>query len=127
MLNALEIQGKDISEAKLVCLGAGAAAFACCKLLITAGMQPENIAMIDRKGVIHSGRTDLTKYKQEFAIETNHRTLDDAIEGADVFLGLSGPDYYRKTVAKWPSWCLLVQTLTQKLLRLLQAVRDDLF
>ncbi|WP_163835950.1 malic enzyme-like NAD(P)-binding protein [Spartinivicinus ruber] len=92
MLNALEIAGKTIEDAKMVCLGAGAAAVACTKLLISCGMRPENILMLDRKGVIHSGRDDLNQYKAAFANDTDKRTLDDAIEGADVFLGLSGPD-----------------------------------
>lgn len=93
MLNALEVQGKSIETARLVCLGAGAAAISCCRLLASAGMPKENIQMIDRKGVIHSGRDDLNKYKQEFANEvTTARTLDDAIDDADIFLGLSGPD-----------------------------------
>jgi malate dehydrogenase (oxaloacetate-decarboxylating)(NADP+) len=92
MINALEIQGKTLAGARLVCLGAGAAASACCKLMISAGAKPENITMLDSRGVIHSGRTDLNKYKAEFAIETDARTLDDAIEGADAFLGVSGPN-----------------------------------
>ncbi|OQX38690.1 MAG: malate dehydrogenase [Oceanospirillales bacterium LUC14_002_19_P2] len=92
MLNALELAGKDIASAKLVCLGAGAAANACTKLLISCGVKPENVSMLDSKGVIHSGRTDLNEYKAAFAIDTDNRTLDDAIEGADAFLGLSGPN-----------------------------------
>ncbi len=92
MLNALELQGKTIEEAKIVCLGAGAAAVACMKLLISSGARSENIFMIDRKGVIHSGREDLNQYKAMFAIETDKRTLADACDGADVFVGLSGPD-----------------------------------
>ena len=90
MLNALEIQGKDIATAKIVCLGAGAAAIACMRLLITLGAQRENLFMIDRKGVIHRGRDDLNQYKAMFAVDTEARTLADACEGADVFLGLSG-------------------------------------
>jgi malate dehydrogenase (oxaloacetate-decarboxylating)(NADP+) len=92
MINALELQGKKIDEAKVVCLGAGAAAIACMKLLISCGVRSENIYMLDRKGVIHSGRDDLNQYKAMFANETDKRTLDDAMDGADVFLGLSGPD-----------------------------------
>ncbi|RDH46270.1 malic enzyme-like NAD(P)-binding protein [Zooshikella ganghwensis] len=92
MLNALELAGKSISDVSMVCLGAGAAAIACCKLLISCGMKPENIYMLDRKGVIHSGRHDLNQYKAAFANETSKRTLDDAIDAADVFLGLSGPN-----------------------------------
>ncbi len=92
MLNALEIAGKKIEEARLVCLGAGSAAIACVKLLISCGFKPENVLMLDSRGVIHSERTDLNHYKALFAVETGCRTLDDAITGADAFLGVSGPD-----------------------------------
>ena len=92
VLNALEIQNKKIDEVKMAVLGAGAAAISCSKLLILAGMKPENIFMCDRKGVIHSGRDDLNQYKAMFAVDTDKRTFDDALEGADIFLGLSGPD-----------------------------------
>ncbi|TBU94834.1 malic enzyme-like NAD(P)-binding protein [Stutzerimonas kirkiae] len=90
MLNALEIAGKTIEQAKIVCLGAGAAATSCMKLLVSVGARIENIFMIDRKGVIHAGRDDLNQYKAAFAHETDKRTLDDALDGADVFVGLSG-------------------------------------
>ncbi len=92
MLNALEIAGKKLEEAHIVCLGAGAAATACMKLLISLGAKVENIFMVDRKGVIHSGREDLNQYKAAFAHETDRRTLADAMNGADVFVGLSGAD-----------------------------------
>ena len=91
-LNALSIAGKSVEEAKIVCLGAGSAAIACMKLLVSCGARAENIYMLDRKGVIHTGREDLNQYKAMFAVETDKRTLGDAIEGADVFLGLSGPN-----------------------------------
>lgn len=90
MLNALEVQGKQLESARIVCLGAGAAAIACMRLLITLGAKRENLFMIDRKGVIHRGRDDLNQYKAMFAVETDARTLADAMQGADVFLGLSG-------------------------------------
>ncbi len=90
MLNALEIAGKPIEQAKLVCLGAGSAAIACVKLLTSCGFKAENILMLDSRGVIHSGRNDLNQYKSAFAVETDCRTLDDAIDGADAFLGVSG-------------------------------------
>ncbi len=61
------------------------------KLLVACGAHAENLVMLDRKGVIHSGREDLNQYKAMFAVDTDKRTLDDAIEGADVFVGLSGP------------------------------------
>ncbi|MFI0472339.1 malic enzyme-like NAD(P)-binding protein [Halomonas sp. HMF6819] len=91
MLNALEIAGKRIEDVKIVCMGAGAAAIACMRLLISCGASAENLVMLDRRGVIHSGRENINEYKAEFARDTEMRTLDDAIDGADVFIGLSGP------------------------------------
>ena len=91
MLNALEIQGKDIATAKMVCLGAGAAAISCARLLVAAGMNKDNVIMIDRTGVIYTGREGVNQYKAEIANDvTETRTLAEAIVGADVFLGLSG-------------------------------------
>ena len=92
MINALELQGKEISEAMIVCLGAGAAAVACMELLIKCGAQREKIYMLDRKGVIHTRRDDINEYKQLFANNTDKRTLEDVIAGADIFVGVSGPD-----------------------------------
>ncbi|MBL1376085.1 malic enzyme-like NAD(P)-binding protein [Zobellella iuensis] len=92
MLNALEIQGKDIADSRIVCMGAGAAAVACMELLIKCGAQRENIYMLDRKGVIHTRRDDLNEYKELFANNTDKRTLEDVITDADVFVGVSGPD-----------------------------------
>ena len=90
MLNALEIQGKQIHDCTIVCLGAGAAAIACMELLIKCGAQRERIYMLDRNGVIHTRRDDLNEYKQLFANNTDKRTLEDVIDGADVFVGVSG-------------------------------------
>lgn len=90
MLNALEIQGKQIHDCTIVCLGAGAAAIACMELLIKCGAQRERIYMLDRNGVIHTRRDDLNEYKLLFANNTDKRTLEDVIEGADVFVGVSG-------------------------------------
>ena len=92
LLNALDIQGKDIKQANIVCLGAGAAAIACMELLIKCGAQREKIYMLDTKGVIHTRRDDLNEYKKLFANNTDKRTLEDVINGADVFVGVSGPD-----------------------------------
>ncbi|RTZ13915.1 malate dehydrogenase [Vibrio aquaticus] len=92
MLNAIELQGKKLEEATIVCLGAGAAAVACMELLIKCGAMREKIYMLDRKGVIHTRREDLNEYKQLFANNTDKRTLEDVIEGADLFLGVSGPN-----------------------------------
>jgi len=92
LLNALELQGKQLAEAHIVCLGAGAAAIASMHLLLGLGAKKENLSLVDRNGVIHSGRDDLNVYKREFALDTTKRTLADAMQGADVFIGLSGPD-----------------------------------
>ncbi|MFA0082333.1 malic enzyme-like NAD(P)-binding protein [Vibrio breoganii] len=92
MLNAIELQGKQLCDSTIVCLGAGAAAVACMELLIKCGAQREKIYMLDRKGVIHTRRDDLNEYKQLFANNTDKRTLEDVIEGADLFLGVSGPN-----------------------------------
>lgn len=89
--NGLRLSKKEISEVTLVCSGAGAAALACLNLLISMGLRRENITVCDRKGVIHSGRDDLDKYKRNYARTTDARTLGDAIDGADIFMGLSGP------------------------------------
>jgi len=90
MLNALEIQGKTLESAKIVCLGAGAAAIACMRLLVSLGASKENLYMVDRRGVIYPGREGLNEYKEEFLNDTTARTLADALKGADVFVGLSG-------------------------------------
>lgn len=90
LLNAVEISGKKMSEVKLVINGAGACANSCAKMYIAVGVKKENIRMLDSKGVIHKGRTDLDKYKTFFASDdTKINTLEDAIKGADVFVGLS--------------------------------------
>ena len=96
MINALEIQGKDIEHAVIVCLGAGAAAIACMELLIQCGAKREKIYMLDTKGVVHTRRSDLNEYKMLFANNTDKRTLDDAIAEADVFVGVSGPNLLSK-------------------------------
>ncbi len=90
LLNALELAGKSREQARIVCLGAGSAAVACMRLLVSLGIKIDNILMVDRKGVVHCQRDDLNPYKAVFARETERRTLSDALEGADVFVGLSG-------------------------------------
>ena len=90
LLNALEVQGKKLENAIITCLGAGAAAIACMRLLVSLGASRENIYMLDRRGVIYTGREGVNAYKQEFANQTSKRSLSDAISGADVFIGLSG-------------------------------------
>ncbi len=88
--NALEVAGKDIAKVRLVISGAGAAAMACLRLYIKMGLRKENVILSDSKGVIFRGRTvEMTSYKEEFAADTKARTLGQALEGADVFVGLS--------------------------------------
>src|SRR5690606_9789689 len=90
MLNALEIQGKTLERAKIVCLGAGAAATACMRLFLSLGAQSANLYMIDRTGVIHSGRPTMNAHKRQFINDSGALTLLDVMECADVFVGLSG-------------------------------------
>ncbi len=92
LLNALELQGKSLDSARIVVLGAGAAGIAAVRLLIAMGAHRDNFLVLDRKGVIHLGRKDLNPYKFGVAVETEARTLEDAMQGADVFIGVSGPD-----------------------------------
>ena len=89
LLNALELNGKKIEDLKLVVNGAGAAAISCTKLYISFGLKKENVIMVDSKGVINKKRKDLNKYKQMFATDKDVNTLEEAIKGADIFLGLS--------------------------------------
>ena len=89
IVNGLKVVGKSIEAVRLVCSGAGAAAIACLDLLVGLGVKPENILVVDSKGVIHSGRVGLDASKQRYARQTDARTLADAMPGADVFLGVS--------------------------------------
>lgn len=91
IINGMEIVNKQLAEAKIVVSGAGAAAIACLNLLVSLGAEKKNIFVCDSKGVIHTGRDNLDISKQLYAQETDYRTLDEAIENADIFLGLSGP------------------------------------
>jgi len=92
LLNALDVQGKQLKDIRIVCLGAGAAANAAMHMLLALGADKNNIRMVDRTGVIHTGRDKLNPYKQAFAVDTEDRTLADAMKDADVFVGVSGPD-----------------------------------
>ena len=89
-LNALEITKKKIGDVKVVFSGAGAAGIACAKLYLDLGVKPENMVLVDSKGVIYDGRKDgMNKYKAQFARKTSARTLADALKGADAFVGVS--------------------------------------
>ncbi len=89
LLNALEINGKKVEDLKVVVNGAGAAAVACTKLYIKLGIKKENVLMVDSRGVIHVDRTDLNPIKKQFATDKPVHTLEEAVKGADLFLGLS--------------------------------------
>jgi len=100
MINALELVGKKLDKAKIVVNGAGAAAIACSKLIISLGAKRENIIMLDSKGVLRKDRTDLNKYKAEFATDRDIRTLPDAMKDADIFLGLSAANVVTKEMLR---------------------------
>lgn len=91
LLNALELQNKNITTTKIVCLGAGAAGIATMRLLVSLGAQKENIYVVDREGILYHGRHGINEQKAEFAVHTDKRTLADAMHDADVFIGVSGP------------------------------------
>lgn len=92
LLNALEIQGKKIEDVKLVVNGAGAAAVSCTNLYIKLGLKRENVVMCDSRGVVREDRTDINEHKRQFATSRDIRTLEEAVKGADVFVGLSVAD-----------------------------------
>ena len=127
LINALEISGKNVHEMKIVVSGAGAAGIACAKMYKLLGA--EHIVMLDSKGVIHSGRDDLNEYKAEFAIDTEDRTLEDAMKGADMFLGLSAPNIVSKemiaSMNKEPIIFALSNPVPEVLPELVKEVRDD--
>lgn len=100
LLNAAEIAGKKLKDMRMVVSGAGASAIACCKLYVRAGITKENIAMFDSKGHIYKGREKLNKYKEEFAFDTKYDSLEDAMKGADIFVGLSRADIIDQDMVK---------------------------
>lgn len=100
LLNALELQNKQLVNAKIVCIGAGSAGIASMRLLVALGANKDNMLLLDTKGVIHSGREDLNSYKFAFARTTECRTLADALVGADVFIGVAKPDLLSEDLLK---------------------------
>ena len=100
LLNAAEIQNKKLKDIKLVVSGAGASAVACTRLYISLGVQKKNIVMVDSRGVIHNSRTDLSAVKKEFITTKNVKTLEEALIGTDMFLGLSVADVLTPTMIK---------------------------
>ena len=100
LINAVDIAKKDLKKIKIVINGAGAAAMACANLFKSSGVPQKNITMLDRKGVIYRGRDNLNQWKSAHAVETKNRTLSDAIDSADVFLGLSAAGALKKEMVK---------------------------
>jgi malate dehydrogenase (oxaloacetate-decarboxylating)(NADP+) len=128
--NALLLTQKDITEVKLCASGAGAASLACLSLLVSMGMRVENINIIDSVGVVYKGRTErMDEYKEKFATETEDRTLEEAIKGADIFLGLSvagvlKPEFL-DTMAEEPIIMALANPVPEILPELALEVRPD--
>lgn len=100
MLNALVLVNKNIGDIRVVVSGAGASAVSCTKLYLALGANPKNIAMFDTKGHIHNGRTDLSDMKKQFATDVAYSSLEEAMVGADLFLGLSTADIVSKDMVK---------------------------
>ena len=101
LMNALYLTGRDIKKTRLVCNGAGSAGIACLELLKATGFSPENLILCDTKGVIYQGRTEgMNQWKSAHAVKTKARTLAEAMEGADVFFGLSAKGAVTQTMVK---------------------------
>jgi len=130
LLNAVEIIGKEIKDLKVVVNGAGASAISCARLYVAMGVKQENVIMVDSKGVLSNKRTDLNKYKLEFAIKTDKVTLEEAVEGTDVFLGLSVADVLTpemlKTMAPDPIVFAMANPNPEIAYEKAMAARDDL-
>ncbi|MBK7012487.1 MAG: NADP-dependent malic enzyme [Xanthomonadales bacterium] len=128
-LNALAVIGKKPDQIKIVHTGAGAAGIACLDMLVHLGVPKENIWVADRAGVVHSGRTDLDENKRRYARDTQARTLDEIIDGADMFVGLSGPGALTQDMVKrmveQPIIFALANPTPEILPELVKAVRPD--
>jgi len=101
LLNALEITGKDISRVRVVFAGAGAAGIACANMYVALGVNPDNVLMVDSTGVLYEGRDEtMNPYKQKYVRVTDRHTLADALEGADVFVGVSSKDLVTRAMVQ---------------------------
>jgi len=130
ILNALKVVGKDLSKVRMVCSGAGAAALACLNLLVKMGLDKERLIVADIEGVVYRSRKELMDpYKEPFARETDHRTLAQAIEGADIFLGLSAGGIVSRemveSMAEKPVIFAMANPEPEITPEEVQAVRDD--
>ena len=128
--NGLKVVGKQFGKVKLVCSGAGASAIACLDLLVRLGLNPENVLVCDSRGVIYEGReANMEENKARYARKTKARTLADAIPGADIFLGLSGPGALKqewvKTMAERPLVLALANPTPEIRPEEVKAVRSD--
>jgi len=130
LANALEVVGKKHADVKMVISGAGASAISCANLAIRWGIKRENIMMLDSKGVLYKGRTEgMNKYKEAFAVDTDRRTLADAVRGCDVFLGLSVANVLTpemvKTMADRPFICAMANPDPEIRYELAKEARPD--
>lgn len=100
LINALHIQGKQLAEAKIICLGAGAAGLSSMSLLVAMGAKKSNITLVDSRGVVSKSRKDLNKYKKPWARATAQTTLAEVMQGADVFIGVSGANLVSPAMVK---------------------------
>src|SRR5215212_5771504 len=100
LVNACYLTDRKLADIKVVVNGAGAAAIACTELIKAMGVKGDHVTMCDRKGVIHKGRTDLDQWKSAHAVDTDKRTLAEAVEGTDVFLGLSAANVLTPEMVK---------------------------
>ncbi|MDH5648911.1 MAG: malate dehydrogenase, partial [Gammaproteobacteria bacterium] len=130
LMNALQLQNKKLSEARIVCLGAGAAGIASMDLLVSLGADPDRLLLVDSKGVVHKGRRDLNNYKSRFAIKTKLRTLEEAMIDADVFIGVAAGGLVNgdmiASMAKNPVVFALSNPEPEIMPDVAKAVRDDL-
>jgi len=130
LINALQVQGKALETAKIVCLGAGAAGIASLKLLVAMGAKKANITLVDSKGGVHKERADLNSFKKAFARKTTLRTLAEAMQDADVFVGVSGANLVSpamvKSMAENPIVFALANPNPEILPEKAMAVRSDL-
>ncbi|SPX85736.1 NADP-dependent malic enzyme [Moraxella ovis] len=129
LLNALKLNGKNISDITLVCSGAGAAAISCLDLAVALGMKKQNIYVLDSKGVITTSRENLDESKARFARDTDKTTLAEVMVGADMFLGLSGPGVVTqdmvRSMARDPIIFALANPTPEIMPELAHAVRSD--
>ena len=130
LLNTLELTGKKIEELKIVVNGAGASAISCIKLYISIGVKRENIIMLDSKGVLNRKRTDLNEAKKAFVTDRDINTLEEAVKGADMFLGLSVAGVLKKelliSMAKNPVVFALANPNPEIAYEVAMGTRDDI-